>query len=149
MSTVAKCLIGAAASLASFTITYLLLSTMLKNRDTRRRKRRKKDPEVLGKVVEKHVTDDGCTFTTGLTKHGQDAVDAMRYAIGYKDTLEHGIGFYADNKLYESMTWNDVREAAGLPRIEEDDEIRPKRCAYCGCSTEKVTGTCEHCGAPL
>lgn len=59
------------------------------------------------------------------------------------------VEYWAENRLVESMTWNDVREAAGLPRIEEDDEIRPKRCAYCGCSTEKVTGTCEHCGAPL
>ena len=119
------------------------------NRDTRRRKRHKKEPEVLGKVVEKHVSEDGLTFTAKLTTHGEDAVDALRYATGYKDTLEDGIGFWANNELYEYMTMNDIREWAGLPRIKEEDEIRPKRCAYCGCSTEKVTGTCDHCGAPL
>ena len=107
------------------------------------------DRKPIGKVVEKNVSEDGLTLTAKLTTHGEDAVDALRYAVGYKDALEDGIRFWADNELYESMTMNDVREAAGLPRIKEEDEIRPKRCAYCGCSTEKVTGTCDHCGAPL
>ena len=149
MSTLAKCLIGAAAGIASFTITYILLRTLLINRDTRRRKRHKKEPEVLGKVVEKHVSEDGLTFTAKLTTHGEDAVDALRYATGYKDALEDGIGFWADNELYESMTMNDVREWSGLPRIKEEDEIRPKRCAYCGTVSDKDFGTCDHCGAPL
>ena len=173
MSTLAKCLIGGAAGLASFTITYILLSTLLINRDTRRRKRHKKEPEVLGKVVEKHVSEDGLTFTAKLTTHGEDAVDALRFATGYKDTLEDGIGFWADNKRYDMtpmqiMTPNEHREMHGCkyvwngplpePRIEEYGTIehwdgktitKLKRCEYCGCFSDLVKGTCDHCGAPL
>lgn len=97
---------------------------------------------ILGRLFKRKKRDDTRTITIAIAPRTVNLFDDPPPPLNMT-------GFWSDNKLYETSTWNEVREMAGMEPIESEETEKRKRCEYCGCLSDKDFGTCEHCGAPL
>lgn len=104
-----------------------------------KRKKRDNQGRILGDVIDKRIDGDfeGLTVT----------IRPREVNLFYDPPPD--IGFWSDNKLYETSTLNEIREMAGMEPVKSEDTEKRKRCEYCGCVSDRDYGTCAHCGAPL